>query len=273
MRRFFFVFAFLAILAPLTAHAAPKAELWERWTKHDETSTRVIDHSRWAAFLDKYLVRVKDGPNLVRYGKVSDADKAALEAYIEGLAATPVSTLNRAEQKAFWINLYNALTVKVVLDHYPVKRILDISISPGFFSVGPWGKKLIKVEGEDISLDDIEHRILRPIWKDPRVHYAVNCASMSCPKLQPVPFTAATTDAMLDAAARFYIGSGWGVWFDGDELDASSIYKWYGDDFGGNDKAIIAHFKRYAPPELKAKLDKVRDISAYNYNWSLNDAK
>ena len=273
MRRFGLILAILVVFAPLAAHAAPKAELWERWAKHDEASTRTVDHSAWAAFLDKYLVRVKNGPNLIRYGQVGAADKTALGTYINMLAATPVSTLKRAEQKAFWINLYNALTVQVILEHYPVKRILDIDISPGFFAVGPWGKKLIKVEGEDISLDDIEHRILRPIWNDPRVHYAVNCASMSCPELQPVPFTAAATDAMLDAAARTYIAGGWGIWFDGGELGASSIYKWYGRDFGNDDEAIIAHFKHYASPALKAKLDTVHEISVYTYDWSLNEAK
>ena len=98
---------------------------------------------------------------------------AALNAYVENLSRMPINDFNRAEQKAFWINLYNALTVKVVLAAYPVKSIRDIAISPGLFARGPWGKKLIEIDGETVSLNDIEHRILRPIWRDPRLHYAL----------------------------------------------------------------------------------------------------
>ena len=93
------------------------------------------------------------------------------------------------EQRAFWINLYHALTVRVILSHYPVSGIREIDISPGLFARGPWDRKLIPVEGVELTLNDIEHRILRPIWRDPRVHYALNCASLGCPDLRrrPIP--------------------------------------------------------------------------------------
>jgi hypothetical protein len=267
-------FVLLAAFIPAAAAAAPKAELWPRWQAHDDTSARRIDHGAWAAFLEKYLVAVADGPNRVRYGAVTPADRARLDGYIASLAATPVDALARAEQLPFWIDLYNALTVRVVLDHYPVEKILDIDISPGFFAVGPWGKKLIAIEGEALSLDDIEHRILRPIWRDARIHYALNCASLGCPDLQPQPFTRANTDAMLDAAARAYLASGRGIWFDRDgTLGASSIFKWYRADFGRDDREVIDYFKRYAPPALRARLDGARDIGVYYYDWMLNDAR
>ena len=179
----------LAMLLALPAAAAPKAELWPRFAAHDENATTTIDHAPWDRFLKAHVVAGKDGIARIAYAKVPAADKAALGGYIERLAATPVTTLNRAEQRAYWINLYNALTVKVVLDHYPVDGIKDIRISPGLFSSGPWGRKLLKIEGEDVSLDDIEHRILRPVWKDPRIHYAVNCASIGCPNLPAEAFT------------------------------------------------------------------------------------
>src|SRR6185503_17839522 len=130
---------------------------------------------------------------------------AALDAYVEKMQGVAIRTFCRPEQRAYWANLYNATTVKVVLDHYPVDSIMKINISPGLFAKGPWKKKLLKVEGEEVSLDDVEHRILRPIWKDPRTHYSVNCASLGCPNLQPHAFTAATLDAMLDEAARGYV--------------------------------------------------------------------
>ena len=116
-----------------------------------------------------------------------------------------ISNYNRAEQKAYWINVYNAVTVDVILSRYPVASMRDINISPGFLARGPWGAKLFSVEEEKLSLDDIEHRILRPIWKDNRVHYALNWASLGSPNLQPAAFTAQNTEvAVGKGSARIH---------------------------------------------------------------------
>ena len=155
--------------------------------------------------------------NRLRYGDVTKTDKGALDGYIARLEKLPISDYGRNAQKACWINLYNALTVKVVLDHFPVKSIKDISLSSGLFGGlfggGPWEAKLATVEGEKVSLDDIEHRILRPIWRDNRVHYAVNCASIGCPNLQAEPFTAENLERLLDRGAREYVNHSRGVAF------------------------------------------------------------
>ena len=98
------------------------------------------------------------------------------------MQAVAISNYNRNEQKAYWINVYNALTIDLILSRFPVASIRDINISPGLLARGPWGAKLFIVEGEKLSLDDIEHRILRPIWKDNRIHYAVNFASLGLPQ-------------------------------------------------------------------------------------------
>ena len=105
-----------------------------------------------------------------------------------------ITDYNKKEQLAYWINLYNSLTIKVVLEHYPVKSIKEIKLS-GIFKPGPWKKELVIIEGKKLSLDNIEHDILRPIWKDNRVHYAVNCASIGCPNLQNSAFTAKNSDS------------------------------------------------------------------------------
>ncbi len=258
------------LLLPLTATAAPSADLWERWTAHDATATAQVDHAAWDGFLARHLRTGEDDIARIAYDAVSDSDKGELAAYLAALAGTRVSGLNRAEQQAYWINLYNALTVQVILDHYPVDSIRDIDISPGFFSAGPWGKKLIAIEGETVSLDDIEHRILRPIWKDPRIHYAVNCASIGCPNLQDKAFTADNTEALLNRGARAYINHPRGVRVDGNKLTVSSIYKWFEADFGGTDAGVIAHLQSFAEPDLKAALSRVKRIDADRYNWSLN---
>jgi hypothetical protein len=252
--------------------AAPAAELWPRWQAHDERSRATIDHGRWGGLLARHLVRGGDGITRVDYAAFAADDRAVLDRYLADLAAVPISRHARAEQMAYWINLYNALTVRVVLDHYPVDSIRDIDISPGLFSDGPWGAQLVEVEGVPLSLDDIEHRILRPIWRDPRVHYAVNCASIGCPDLQDEPFRGDTIGAQLDAAARAFVNHPRGVQVEGDELVVSSLYDWFMEDFGATEAEVIAHLRSYADPGLAARLDRVTTIGDDRYDWALNDA-
>lgn len=264
--------AMVLVAAPPSA-AAPKAEPWPRWEVHRPGAEATIDHGAWDRFLGTYIVAGADGINRVRYGEVAPDDRRALAAYIAFLAATPIDRYNRPEQRAFWINLYNALTIKVVLDHYPVGSIRDIDISPGLFQDGPWGRKLIVVAGEMLSLDDIEHRILRPIWRDPRLHYAVNCAALGCPDLQPRAFTGANAETLLEAAARAFVNHPRGARFDGDRLVVSSIYDWFEADFGGSEAGVVEHLRRYGSPELRARLADRRGYDDDVYDWSLNVAR
>ncbi len=252
------------------ALAAPSADLWPRWQKHDPAAAQTLDHSAWDRLLEAYIKPDGDGLNRFAYDEVTAADKAALEDYIGTLSETRISGFGRPEQMAYWINLYNALTIKVILDHYPVESIRDIDTSPGWFADGPWGEELVTVEGEAITLDDIEHRILRPIWRDPRIHYAVNCASVGCPNLQERAFTGENTEALLEAGARAYINSPRGVQFEDGALQVSSIYVWFAEDFGESDEAIIEHLKRYAEPPLASTLERAEEIDGHDYDWRLN---
>ena len=271
-----FFTAFLSIVLIFsTAGAAPKADLWERWEAHDPGSSITLDHRTWDAILQKYLVTSHpSGINLFRYGAVTALDRTALEMYLDELQDTKVSALNRPEQMAYWINLYNALTVRTILQRYPVDSIRAIDISPGLFSRGPWDAKLLRIEGEKISLNDIEHRILRPIWKDPRVHYAVNCAALGCPDLQNRAYVPETMERILDAAAGQFINHPRGVSLDGrGRLTLSSIYRWFGTDFGEDLDEIFRHIRQYALDELKEKIPANGTIKVkYRYDWSLNDA-
>lgn len=252
------------------AAAAPKAELWARWERHNADSAAVIDHSAWDAFLGKYL-QEDGGINLLDYAAAAKGEgKAQLRAYLDALQKTPISDFNRNEQRVFWINLYNALTADVVIAHYPVASIRDIDISPGLFADGPWGAKLAQVEGEKLSLDDIEHRILRPIWQDARVHYAVNCASIGCPNLMAVAFTADNAEALLEKGARDFINHPRGASVMDGALVVSSIYKWFAEDFGGNDSGVIKHLRQYADDDLRGKLATIKTIADDDYDWQLN---
>ena len=230
------------------------------------------EHLAWGQILSRYIVARPDGLNLFAYGRVTPADRALLKQYIATLEATRISTLPRDAQMAFWINLYNAKTIDIILDHYPVKSIRDISLG-GLFSIGPWKQKNMMVEGRPLSLDDVEHGILRKQWKDPRIHYAVNCASIGCPNLAARPFTAKTLEAMLDEGARSYVNHPRGVSVKDGKLVISRIWQWYREDFGRTDADVIRHLSTYAAPGLQRELAKLRDIDGYDYDWNLNEAK
>ena len=263
--------ALVALLAWAgTLQAAPKADLWTYWEQHRPDSQQRVDHSAWDRLLKRYVVQGDTGVNLVRYSQVSHQDKAKLDGYLQRLQQVEVRSLRRGEQLAYWINLYNALTVQLVLEHYPVDSIKDIDISPGLFSVGPWDKKLVNVEGKKLSLNDIEHRILRPIWEDPRIHYAVNCASLGCPNLQREAFTAENAEELMEKGAREYINHPRGAELIDSELVASSIYDWFQEDFGGTEAGVIDHLMGYASQELLSRLREARGIDEYRYDWSLN---
>ncbi len=250
---------------------APKSDLWARWQTHDPASGAEIDHEAWGRLLTAYLRTDGDGVNRFDYAGITTVDRVALGQYIATLAGLPINAYNRSEQLAYWINLYNALTVQVVLTHYPVASIRDIDVSPGLFSDGPWDRPLLTVAGETLTLNDIEHRILRPIWRDPRIHYAVNCAAVGCPNLQETPFTAENTEGLLESAARTYVNSLRGVRFGRNGLIVSSIYIWFQEDFGDSDEGVIAHLERYAEPEISAQIKQARKLAGHAYDWSLND--
>jgi hypothetical protein len=266
------VLCLIALLAAGAAQAAPRAELWERWTAHDPKSTRQIDHSAWEAFLMRYLRIGPDGVHRVAYGSVTPDDRQALEAYIDGLSRLPISAYSRPQQMAYWINLYNAVLVDVVLDHYPIASVRDIGASPKPGTGGPWDEKRIEIEGVPVSLNDIEHRILRPIWRDPRILYALSCAAIGCPNLQPEPFAADRLERQLSQAAMAYINDPRCIQIDGHSLAVSSLYRWYREDFGGTDLSVINHLMAYAEPHLAMALQDFDRITGDAFSWRLNDA-
>ena len=260
------------LLNSLDAFGAPKADLWPYWQSHDPGSSVVVDHGSWDRLLRQYIDT--SHPSEIyrfRYNRVSAEDRQSLQDYLHSMQEVEVSRLNRDEQKAYWINLYNALTVEVVLMHYPVASIRDINISPGIFTRGPWDAKLLTIEGQQVSLNDIEHRILRPIWQDNRIHYAVNCASLGCPNLQPQPFTSQNTETLLETAASEFVNHPRGVSIKDDRIEVSSIYFWFRADFGDSDEGIINHLRKYLSAENLAKLNAAKKRLRHQYDWKLNE--
>lgn len=215
----------------------------------------------YAALLKKY---VKKG--VVDYQGFK-SDETKLDQYLKVLEKTDTKTLSRNDQFAFYINAYNAWTIKLILSGYPgVKSIKDLG---GYIS-GPWKKKICRIDGKIITLDDIEHNILRPKFKDSRVHFAVNCASKGCPPLLSNPYRGSVLDQQLDDAARAFINDSARNRLEGHTLFLSKIFKWFEGDFN---KDVIGFFLRFADSDLKKQLMVNRDnieVKYLDYDWSLN---
>lgn len=232
-----------------------------------------LDHGAFDAVLGAVVQPAADGINRVDYRTLQARHLGALRGYIADLEGVAPQALGRDQAMAFWINLYNAVTLAVVAEHYPVASIRDIDLGGnGLFGRGPWKAKLAMVAGRALSLDDIEHGILRPQFGDARIHYAVNCASLSCPNLQRQAYDGVTLEAMLEAGARSYVNHPRGVAVEGSTVRASKIYDWYGKDFGGT-TGLKKHWRRYAGAELADRLAKADNRPVFHYDWSLNDVR
>lgn len=209
-----------------------------------------------------------EGYNRVDYALLVK-NRKALATIVQTLESNNPSMMEDDEAKAAWINLYNAATLAVIAEAYPVNSIREIDRGGGFFGSGPWKDRFLMVEGEELSLDDIEHKKLLKRFKDPMVHYALNCASRSCPNLAAQPFTADNLQSLMEDNARAYINHKRGLEIRDGGIVASKIYSWYAKDFGGA-KGLKSHWMQWAEPELAASINAAK-ISGYDYDWSLNN--
>lgn len=265
----YFITFILCLMFVSSLQAAPSANLWNYWDKSNPKSTEVIDFKPWQTFLDTYVIKEKN-QTYVRYAKVTDSDKAKLDKMIKNYASLNILNYNRNQQLAYWINMYNMLTIQTILQHYPVKSITDIDKSWfGFSKV--WDQKVVKIKDKELTLNDIEHRIIRPIWHNPRVHAAVNCASISCPNLSTEAYQGSKIDKQLNNAFSNWVNSPKGVEFKNNKLYLSEIFKWYGSDFGNQDqmRKFIANYLKNNGIK-QALIDKNNTIYFKNYNWNLN---
>ena len=220
-----------------------------------------VDHTIFKNLLMKY---VKHG--VVDYQGFKN-EEARLDQYLLVLENTDTKTLDRNEQFAFFINAYNAWTIKLILSKYPgIKSIKDIG---GLFQK-PWSIKIARIDGQAITLDDIEHKILRPRFKDPRVHFAINCAARSCPPLQSEPFTGAELDSQLDQATEAFINDPTNNRLEGQTLLVSKIFKWFKEDFNND---IVGFFLKNGNEGLVKGIESSQQkikIEYLHYDWSLN---
>jgi hypothetical protein len=196
-------------------------------------------------------------------------DKPKLEQYLKLLSdnAPDRKTWSKNQQLAYWINAYNAFTVKLIVDNYPVKSIRDLGPElkiPLIKDV--WHYKFFKIGGVESSLDEIEHSILRKEFDEPRIHFAINCASVSCPPLLNEAFTAENIEAQLSKVATTFINDPSRNKISPDQAQISSIFSWFKGDFTKNG-SLIDFLNKYS----KVKLKPTAKISHLDYNWNLNE--
>ena len=222
---------------------------------------KIHDHQLWTDLLVKHV----DSVGSVDY-KGFQKDSTALNSYLQQLAKHTINDgWSYAQKKAYWINAYNAFTVKLIVDNYPVKSIKDLGGS--IYKVNtPWDIKFIKLGDKTYDLNNIEHGILRKDFSDPRIHAAVNCASISCPKLRNEAFTAAKLEEQLTDQMRAFINNPQKNTLAKNEVEISSIFKWFSGDFT-EEGDIIDYLNTYS----KVEISKDADISYKDYNWNLNE--
>ena len=246
----------LALAALLLASAAAHAQ----------------DLAQWNRILTTYYSPARG----FDYRALKAKDAAALQALRQQLAKVNVAALDRKSQLAHWINVYNINTVATIVENYPVKSIRDLSTDP-LIRLNVFKKDRVPVGNGKISLDDVEHKQIREPFRDPRIHFAINCAAKSCPPIRTEAFTGPKLDAQLDDQARTFLAT---TRFrkDGKRLviTTSKILDWFGDDFekwGGGKAAFI---RRYVPADKQRMIDEAKGdirIEYDDYDWALNDWK
>jgi len=231
----------------------------------NDNSEATIDHAGWNALLQEYVVEGDRGVNLVEYNRLKSEAVDDLASYLEAMQAVTIEEFGADEQFAFWVNLYNAATVDVILKNLPLDSIRSI----GLLGAGPWKDDAVTVAGRTLSLDNIEHDILRPQWQDVRIHYAVNCASIGCPNLAREAYTGAKLEEMLEAASKAFVNHPRGFGGEPDAIIASSIFDWYQDDWGSV-QDVLDHAREYAEGPTATLLEEASEIEDYGYDWAIN---
>ncbi|MCB0633939.1 MAG: DUF547 domain-containing protein [Lewinella sp.] len=195
-------------------------------------------------------------------------DSSKFKDYLQLLSQNYPNDRNwsKNEQIAYWINAYNAFTIKLIMDHYPVASIKDIKNGIPFVNT-VWDIKFINIEGAEYDLNNIEHGILRPKYQEPRIHFAVNCASISCPKLQRFAYTGTKLDEQLDKAARDFINDSAKNKLSPDKVQLSKILNWYWGDFKDQYDSRIELINKYA----ESKVNTDAEVEFLEYDWGLND--
>jgi len=245
-----------------------EAGYWAFWDKSSNGNYTKVEHDVWNQLLTKYVVsNHPSGINRFRYGDVSSKDEKRLDSYIDTLVETDPRRFSKSVQHAYWINLYNALVVQQVLEYYPVVKITQVDRRG---NPGPWDEDIVEIENQDLSLNDIEHRILRPIWKDYKTHFALACGGLGCPSLQPKAFRSYDLKQQLLQAGRDFIGHPRGLQVSHGKMSAASMFGKYQTDFAKNRKELLKLLAYYSDDSNALYLLGFKGQIEFNEDWRIN---
>ncbi len=248
-----FVKRYFTLLLMITGFSVVNANFIE--PTNSPSALHKADYTTWDNLLKKYVD--KDGN--VDY-KNFRKDIRLLNTYLDEQAKNPISEYETKESKlVYYINLYNAATVKLILDNYPINSINDLK--------GPWNRNVVSIRGKQLSLGDIEHNILRKM-DEPRIHFAINCASYSCPKLLNEAFTVEKLEEQLEQSAKSFVNDPKRNSIGKEKVRLSQIFKWYKKDFT-EQMSLTEYINQYS----STKIAKDASIDYINYDWSLNASK
>ncbi len=227
-----------------------------------------FDHSEFTVLLADHV----DVEGLVNYVGLQ-SDSVHLDRYLAGLAVTEPANLPPADALAFWMNAYNAYTLKLVIDNYPVESILKTVSGPFIPSVNsPFSVEFATVGGTVYSLDGIEHGIIREQFDEPRIHFALVCGALSCPPLRAEAYDGAVLDAQLDDQARRFLHDPSKNAVTVTEARLSKLFDWYEGDLGGSKPGVLSFIAPYFDGDVRAALEAGTPSVSYNdYEWSLNE--
>jgi hypothetical protein len=246
---------FLLLLVPAVAHAQTEP-----------------DYSQWNRILTTYY----NPAHGMDYAALKAKDARALQTLRQQLGRTNVAALNRKQQLAYWINVYNVNTVATIVESYPVESIRDISTDP-IIRLNVFKKERVPVGKETISLDEVENKRIRDGFHDARIHFAINCAAKSCPPIRTEAYTGDKLDAQLDDQARRFLNAHVRYERDDDDLTihTTKIMDWFGDDFEKWAGGRVAFIRKYAPADKQQLIAQSKDIDVEydDYDWALNDWK
>lgn len=229
------------------------------------TNSSPINHERWDQLVKKH---VKDDGFVDYKGFIRDS--VELNRYLDQLSAVHPDdkSWSRNEQMAYWINAYNAFTIRLIVRNYPVESIKDIKKGIAFVN-SVWDIKFIKIQGFTYDLNNIEHNILRPVFKDARVHAAINCASYSCPRLRQEAYTPEKLDSQLEDAMKKFLADPLRNKITAEKAEISEIFKWFKGDFDRDAGSLITFINKFSAQKITDKTE----LKYLNYNWTLNEAK
>ena len=237
--------------------------------------TGAPDYTAWGDLLARYY----DPARGMKYKDLKEKEAKTLADLRSRLAAVDVAALPRNDQLAYWINLYNIGTVSTVVENYPVNSIRDISTDP-IIRLNVFKKPRVKVRGGQLSLNDIENDKIRAAFKDPRIHFAINCAAVSCPPIRPEPYVGSRVGEQLDDQARKFLNDpvrGVKIEPDGGGvvIHVTKVMDWFGDDFNKWGGGQVAFIRKYVTPDKQKAIDAAKGkvkLDFYPYDWKLNDA-